>query len=107
MDGDVFSDTAGYLFNVESIPFFFCPNEWLRPVNPRPAQLNWATLLFDGLCPTAKAIVGFNDDSSQSTLLEVAGSCDSCKPTANNDNIPARSHAHIHVDERDLITAFQ
>ncbi|AII48843.1 hypothetical protein KR52_06770 [Synechococcus sp. KORDI-52] len=55
-------------------------------MNQRPAQLNWATLILDGVSPTAKAIVGFNNDSSKSTLLEVAGSCDSCKSTANSDN---------------------
>lgn len=107
MDGDVLSDTAGCLFNVESIPFFFCPDERLRPVNPRVAQFNRATLLFDGVSTTAKTIVGFNDDRAKSTLLEVSSSCDSCKSTTNNDDISRLAHVSNQVDVMDSIMALQ
>ena len=57
-------------------------------MNPCPTQFNFATLVLDGVSPPAKPIIGFNDDGAQSTLLEVASSCDSCQSSTNDDYIP-------------------
>ena len=81
MDGDVFSDTAGCLFNLDAIPFFFGPDERLHPVNPRATQFNGAALILNGGGPTAKRIIGFDNDSAKSTLLQVASSVIPASPS--------------------------
>ena len=101
MDGDVFSHTAGSLLNLEPIPFLFSPDEWLGPVNPCSAQFDRAAFVLDGVGAAAKAIIGLNDHSAKSALLEVACSCNASKSATNDDYIPWLVHVSIPVDVMD------
>ena len=90
MDGDMFGDAARRLLNGQSIAFFFGPDERLVPVDPGPAQFNSATLVLDGVSPSAKAITCLKNDCAEAPLLEVACSSNAGQTSANNNDIPLR-----------------
>ena len=88
MDGDVFGNAAWRFLNGKPIAFFFCPDKGLVPVNPRAAQFNSASFVFDGVCASAKAITCLDNDGTDPSLFEIAGSCNACQATTNNNNLP-------------------
>ena len=90
MDGDVLGNTAGCLLNGKPIPLFFGPDEGLVPVDPGPAEFNGATLVFDGVSPSSKAITCLKNNCVEPSLFEVACSSNAGQTSANNNDIPLR-----------------